>query len=286
MISIFARHFQSWIKIGSQRNLTLRAQIGGVAHRLWLDVSCAVVVGCDAQVWSFRSVNTKAKPGSVLKGLRLANGWTLAEVSRRTGLPVSTLSKVENDKMSLSYDKLARISRGLEIDIGQLFSLEAAPPLSLVTGRRSINRAGEGRMIDTETYESIYTATDLLNKRFVPIVVEVHARSVSEFSEMIRHAGEEYTYVLEGTIELHTDLYAPVTLEAGDSIYFDSGMGHIYLAAGPGPCRVLSICSGDESQLIAASGGQDASLPVEPGSLQSETLKPLKRADRRRAGNS
>ena len=56
-------------------------------------------------------MNTKAKPGSVLKSLRLANGWTLSEVSRRTGLPVSTLSKVENDKMSLSYDKLARISR-------------------------------------------------------------------------------------------------------------------------------------------------------------------------------
>jgi transcriptional regulator with XRE-family HTH domain len=234
-------------------------------------------------------VNTKAKPGSVLKGLRLANGWTLAEVSRRTGLPVSTLSKVENDKMSLSYDKLARISRGLEIDIGQLFSAESVPPLSLVTGRRSITRAGDGRLIDTETYESIYPATDLLNKRFVPIVVEVRARSVSEFSEMIRHAGEEYTYVIEGTVELHTDLYAPVTLEVGDSIYFDSGMGHIYLSAGPGPCRVLSICSGDESQLIAAAAGQDVAPPVTPAGDPVTVVKGVrqaKAAGRGRVGRS
>src|SRR5437764_12542810 len=98
------------------------------------------------------SVHTKAKPGSVLKSLRLANGWTLAEVSRRTGLPVSTLSKVENDKMSLSYDKLARISRGLEIDIGVLFSTEVTAPVSVVTGRRSITRAGEGRPTETERY--------------------------------------------------------------------------------------------------------------------------------------
>ena len=198
---------------------------------------------------------TKAKPGSVLKGLRLANGWTLNEVSRKTGLPVSTLSKIENDKMSLSYDKLARISRGLDIDIGLLFSTEAPiAPLTLATGRRSVTRAGQGRVIDTETYGHTYPATDLLHKRFVPIVAEIRARSLSEFGEMIRHSGEEYAFVLEGTVELHTELYAPVALEVGDSIYFDSGMGHVYLAVGNGPCRVLAICSGDESQLIAALG--------------------------------
>jgi transcriptional regulator with XRE-family HTH domain len=235
-------------------------------------------------------VNTKAKPGAVLKGLRLANGWTLSEVSRRTGLPVSTLSKVENDKMSLSYDKLARISRGLEIDIGLLFSPEgAAAPLSLVTGRRSIARAGEGRLIETETYEHIYPAADLLNKRFVPIVAEIRARSISEFGELIRHSGEEYAFVLEGTVELHTDLYAPVTLEVGDSIYFDSGMGHVYLSAGPGPCRVLAICSGEESQLIAALGQEPPSTPMEgPRAVARPAEKPkrVKPAGRRRAGSS
>jgi len=228
-------------------------------------------------------VTSKAKPGAVLKGLRLGNGWTLAEVSRRTGLPVSTLSKVENDKMSLSYDKLARISRGLEIDIGVLFSGETTAPVSLVTGRRSITRAGEGRLIETETYESLYPATDLLNKRFVPIISDIHARSLSEFSEMIRHPGEEYAFVVEGVVELHTDLYAPVRLEAGDSCYFDSGMGHAYLNAGQGPCRLLTICSGEESQLIAASRGQE----VKPATASSSGSMPrVSRADRRRAGGS
>jgi transcriptional regulator with XRE-family HTH domain len=237
-------------------------------------------------------VNTKAKPGAVLKSLRLANGWTLSEVSQRTGLPVSTLSKVENDKMSLSYDKLARISRGLEIDIGLLFSPEgAAAPLSLVTGRRSIARAGQGRLIETETYEHVYPAADLLNKRFVPIVADIRARSLAEFGELIRHSGEEYAFVLEGTVELHTDLYAPVTLEVGDSIYFDSGMGHAYISAGPGPCRVLAICSGEESQLIAALAQEPPSTPVEapkavanaPAKAKAKRVKP---AGQRRAGSS
>lgn len=229
-------------------------------------------------------MHTKAKPGSVLKSLRLARGWTLAEVSRRTGLPVSTLSKVENDKMSLSYDKLARISKGLDIDIGELFSLDIAPPLSLVTGRRSINRAGEGRLIETDTYASTYLATDLLNKRFVPIYVEVHARSPSEFSEMIRHPGEEYTFVIGGAVELHTDLYAPVRLDVGDSIYFDSGMGHVYVSVGEGPCRLISICSGEESQIMASIGlaKETASAPAQ----DTPSLRVVRRAGRRRADES
>ena len=235
-------------------------------------------------------MKTKAKPGSVLKGLRLANGWTLSEVSRRTGLPVSTLSKVENDKMSLSYDKLARISLGLDIDIGLLFSSEPSAPLSLATGRRSITRAGEGRVIETEPYGHIYPATDILNKRFVPILAEVRAHSVSEFDELIRHPGEEYTFVLEGTIELHTDLYAPVTLEVGDSIYFDSGMGHVYLSKGPRPARVLTICSGDESKLIAAldpATSAAKSDPTPPVVVKATPpVEAAKTAGRRRAGRN
>ena len=227
-------------------------------------------------------MHTKAKPGSVLKALRLAKGWTLAEVSARTGLPVSTLSKVENDKMSLSYDKLARISKGLNIDIGQLFSPENAPPLSLVTGRRSVNRAGEGRLIETETYASTYLATDLLNKRFVPLYVEVHARSPADFGEMIRHPGEEYTFILEGAVEVHTDLYAPLRLDAGDSIYFDSGMGHIYVSVGDGPCRLISICSGEESQIMAAVGPAKEPAPAE----DKPPLRVVRQAGRRREDDS
>ncbi|MGI9168700.1 MAG: helix-turn-helix domain-containing protein, partial [Caulobacteraceae bacterium] len=230
------------------------------------------------------AVKTTAKPGAMLKALRLRQGWTLAEVSARTGLPVSTLSKVENDKMSLSYDKLARISRGLEVDIGVLFATDAPPAsLALVTGRRSITRAGDGRAIETRSYGHLYPATELLNKRFVPIVAEVRARSLAEFGEMIRHPGEEYAYVLEGAIDLHTDLYAPVRLETGDSIYFDSGMGHAYLAAAPGACRVLSICSGEESHLIAALG-PDATPAKE--ALVAAAAPAVRKAGRRQAGSS
>jgi transcriptional regulator with XRE-family HTH domain len=201
-----------------------------------------------------------AKPGRVLKALRRKHGWTLAEVSRRTGLPTSTLSKIENDKMSLTFDKLSRLSSSLQVDISALFNGEASEDgLPSASGRRSITRGGEGKAIETPNYSHLYPAWELLNKRIIPIIAEPHARSLEEFGELIRHPGEEYAFVLEGEIDLYTSLYAPVRLKAGDSIYFDSGMGHAYIAATDGPCRILSLCSAPETQLIAASAGQPRS---------------------------
>ena len=198
-----------------------------------------------------------ANPGAALKALRRKRGWTLADVSKRTGLPASTLSKIENDRMSPTFDKLARISTGLQIDIATLFGGDAgADAQPSASARRCIVRAGEGKAIETKNYSHLYPAWDLLNKRIIPIVAELHARSLEEFGELIRHPGEEYTYVLEGEVDLHTSVYAPVRLKAGDSIYFDSGMGHAYIAVSAGPCRVLSLCSAPETQLIAATAGR------------------------------
>jgi transcriptional regulator with XRE-family HTH domain len=195
------------------------------------------------------SSEATARPGALLKTFRTRKGWTLAEVSGRTGLPVSTLSKLENEKISFSYDKLMQISRGLKLDIAELLSPEAsdAPPLRVI-GRRSVSRAGDGVTVDSGSYVYQHLGTDLLDKAFVPMVGEIRARSLEEFGDMIQHPGEEFVYVLKGKLELHTSIYAPVVLEEGDSIYFDSDMGHAYIAAGPGPCIVLSICSGSRDR--------------------------------------
>jgi transcriptional regulator with XRE-family HTH domain len=199
---------------------------------------------------------SQARPGAVVKEERLRRGWTLADASERTGLPISTLSKVENDKISLSYDKLARLSQGLEIDISRLFGGRDAPQQRRAAGRRSITRKHEGRSIETPNYGHRYVAADLLGKSFIPVVAEIRARSLQEFGDLVSHPGEEFAYVLEGTVDLYTALYAPVRLNVGDSIYFDSGMGHAYIAVGDDVCRVLSICTGAEAQLVAASERQ------------------------------
>ena len=218
-------------------------------------------------------MSNEAKPGALLKALRLQKRLTLAEVSHRTGLPVSTISKVENSKMSLSYDKLRSLSTGLGIDVGVLFKPAATSPVESTSGRRSIHKVGEGRRVETHLTSYLHLASELLDKRFVPLLCEVRARSLSAFGEMIRHPGEEFTYVLEGALELHSRWYAPVRLRAGESIFFDSGMPHAYIAVSKGPCRVLMICSSTEAQLFEA---VDRSRPEAPSDEALPPVKPKK----------
>jgi transcriptional regulator with XRE-family HTH domain len=218
------------------------------------------------------SPKTPAPPGELLRALRQKNGWTLMDVSQRTGLTVSTLSKVEHGKMSLTYDKMMRIATGLGIDIGVLF----AAPTSTVEdsrtrtrpsgGRRSITRRGEGRLIESRNFIQQYPAAELLQKQLVPIIVEVKARSRAEFGQLLGHPGEEYVMVIEGKLELHTEFYEPVLLEQGDSIYFDSSMAHGYVAAGSERCVMLSVCSTAEwgGQAAERSAGSHAQVPLEP----------------------
>jgi transcriptional regulator with XRE-family HTH domain len=187
-------------------------------------------------------------PGETLRATRKRAGLTLAELAGRTGLAVSTLSKLEMGHVSLSYDKLMLVSKGLGVDMAELLDTTPHPGAAVpYGGRRVVQRAGEGQHVETRSYSQSYLATELLNKRFTPIYVELHARTLeeffAEFGDLIRHPGEEFTYVIEGEVSFHTDLYAPLLLRAGDSIYFDSEMGHAYLRASDGPCRTISTCS-------------------------------------------
>ena len=87
-------------------------------------------------------------PGETIRAMRKRAGLTLAELSTRTGLAVSTLSKLEVGNVSLSYDKLMLISKGLEIDMAEL--LDSTPhPCGAISygGRRVVQRAGEGQHV-------------------------------------------------------------------------------------------------------------------------------------------
>ncbi|HZF26029.1 MAG TPA: XRE family transcriptional regulator [Steroidobacteraceae bacterium] len=195
----------------------------------------------------------RARLGAALRALRRQKDWTLAEVSRRTGFSVPTLSKVENDRLSLSYDKLIRLSEGLGVDIAQLFTPVSGPTApAAISGRRSVNRQGDGELVATTNYDYFYLSTDVTRKKFIPIIAELRARSIEEFGELVRHSGEEFIYVLEGEVEVHTELYAPLLLSAGDSAYLDSSMGHAYVLKSKGPCRLLAVCSASERDLREA----------------------------------
>lgn len=188
--------------------------------------------------------------GRLLRSLRTRNNWTLKEMSKRSGIPLSTLAKVEHDRLTLTYDKLQMLSQRLKIPMTELFAEPSNAPEPAVTARRSIGRLEEAIRVSTPNYDYHYLCPELRRKRMIPVFARVWARSLEEFGELIRHSGEEYTYVLEGRVALHTEFYDPIVLEVGESVYIDSNMGHAYLAHECDEAVVLCVCSSADESLL------------------------------------
>ncbi len=205
--------------------------------------------GADGKVFAF---------GPHLRALRRSADMTLKEVADRAGLAVSTISKIENDRMSPTYDVLLKLSRGLEVD---LVTLMAGPGRAAIettmgeppAGRIDVTRAAERRAYPTGAYVYEPFAMRLTNRLMDPTFVRVTARSIDAFPELVRHPGEECVVVLSGAVELHLEFYAPIRLETGDSVYFDGRMGHAYISVSEDDAQILNICAGvgerDVSQL-------------------------------------
>src|SRR4051794_34117659 len=195
-------------------------------------------------------------PSRAIRDVRLAQGLSLRALSARAGLAYSTLSKLENGKMSLTYDKLIRLAQALNIDVKDIVSEGEHAAAPVAVGRRSVTRAGEELDAESDQHVHHFPAADLLGKMMIPIIIDIQARSVEELGGLVRHAGEEYLYVVRGTMELHSDLYEPLRLGLGDSVYFDSGMAHGYVRVSPGSCTILTVCAGAGMQQLAGAAGK------------------------------
>jgi len=177
--------------------------------------------------------------GERVRYFRKQQKQTLAHLSKKTGIPLSTLSKVEVGQMSLNIQKLLRVCNALSIDLMQLVSPEDTTPVApVVTGRRSLTRQGTAKVLSTTNANYEHHASDFSNRKLVPVVVELKS---GLNPEMIRHQGEEFIFVIEGKVEIFTEFYEPELLSAGESIYIDSSMAHNVRAVGDKSARILNV---------------------------------------------
>jgi len=202
--------------------------------------------------------------GALIRSLRSRQGWTLKEMSVKSGIPVSTLSKVEHGQLTLTYDKLYQLSQKLGMRMSELFAeeAEADPP---VTARRSLGDLQSAVHIETANYDYHYLCAELRRKQMIPVIGRLRTKTLEEFGSLVHHPGEEFSYVLRGTMVLHTEFYDPVVLKEGQSIYFDSSMGHAYLVGeGCDEVEMLTVMTNSEDGLDQSMvhAGQTVVLPA------------------------
>jgi transcriptional regulator with XRE-family HTH domain len=176
--------------------------------------------------------------GERIKALRLDRGLTLSEVAERASVSTSNLSKIERGDVSPSFDIVMRVCSGLGVAIEQI--VKPGPKID-VSGRKTATHRGEAVAFSSPQYDYKAHSIEISRKNMIPLEMWVSARSPDDFAEWSQHGGEEFIYVVEGSIEVHTDQYAPFILISGESAYFDSSMKHVYVSLGEGAAHILSI---------------------------------------------
>ena len=184
----------------------------------------------------------RERVGARLRAIRKQQTLTLKTLSARSGVALSTLSKIELGQISVSYEKFAAVARALDVDIAALFDPRAgAAPAA---GRRPVvvrSTLAAAPGYDAENYDYRMLATDFPAKRMTPLHGTIVARRLAQFPDYIRHPGQEFVMVLSGRVRIHFETGEAIELARQESAYFDSGVGHVYLSTSKADAQVVVV---------------------------------------------
>lgn len=194
---------------------------------------------------------TALSPAALGQRLRTARkrlGWTLTQLAEKCDVSITTISRAERGQLALGYENLTALGRALDIDIGSLFASNAGQ--AQPTQGPVVTRAGEGVAYRGLSFTYEFLAPNAPGKPFEPVLGTVHAREFNGPQDYARHAGHEFVFVLSGEIDVHFESGDTVRLSKGDSLYFDSRIGHAYVTKSKTLAKVVGAIT-DESEHIA-----------------------------------
>lgn len=195
--------------------------------------------------------------GAGIRAAREARGYSLRAVASTVGISPSLLSQVETGKTEPSVSTLWAVATYLEASIdelmGQVPSSSATSVSSSAGAGAPIQRAADNPTIQMEngvTWERLAVGGfDLVD----PLITTYGPGGASSLEgAMMRHAGIEYGYIIEGELTLKLD-FDTFILKAGDSLSFDSLRPHLYVNHTTKPAKGLWMVLGrHESETNAA----------------------------------
>lgn len=192
----------------------------------------------------------RAKLGNLIRKCRQKRKLTLKELCDKAGVSVGYLSQVERGNATPSLGTLAQIARALDLGLDYFVTRpKPGDAVSYAEQRRKFSISDTG-----VTYEALST--------------EFPGHELSAFimncppgfqSETFQHEGEEFIYVLSGTIEKSLD-GETFTLREGDSLHYNGMTPHAWKTLGDAPARMLWT-----GTLVVLQGAQNSRLPGHRG---------------------
>ena len=180
------------------------------------------------------------KVGEKIKALRQEANISLQDLAEKSGYSTAVLSQIENHLVSPSLGVLVHLAKAMEVNIGTFFGKEETEPFTLI-------RKGEEHIVSRfaskegvrygYNYESLGAGKK--DRRMEPFIVTLEPATIKN-DKCYGHEGEEFIYVLDGSIDVtlgeHTDV-----LEEGDCIYYDSVIPHRVQCHGGETAKILAV---------------------------------------------
>ena len=163
--------------------------------------------------------------GASLRAERLRQGLSLRETARRLGISASALSQIETGKAHPSVGKLFDIVNLLNVSVDGLLAADAVAARD-GQGFVSLQRTGEHETLELESgvrWRRL-TAGSFPGVEFLHVEYQPGGSSTGDATFM-RHAGQEFGYVLSGRLTIHVGFDAH-QLGPGDSISFPATTPH------------------------------------------------------------
>jgi DNA-binding XRE family transcriptional regulator/quercetin dioxygenase-like cupin family protein len=187
--------------------------------------------------------------GERLRKSRQARGLTLRELATRLGVSPSMISQIETGRASPSVSTLYAIATELDVSLDELLfndrrvaaerAADSAPTTDSSAGGAGSTGGAQLlqprgtrkkiRLASGVTWERLTKLSDP-ETEFLYVTYEVGGASSSE-DDFQRHAGHEWGYVLEGSLDIKIG-FDDYTLGPGDSISFESSIPHRLANAG------------------------------------------------------
>ena len=155
--------------------------------------------------------------GSRIKHLRKQKGLTLDELASRSELSKGFLSQLENDLTSPSITTLDDILEALGSSLSEFFSEDK--------DERVVFHKEDFYVDERDTHTVNWIVPNSQKHQMEPVLVEIPQGGRS--FEMQPHNGEEFAYVLEGTVQFVCDNVSQ-TVRRGETVYLQGKSFHCF----------------------------------------------------------
>ena len=155
-----------------------------------------------------------------LLGLRDAMGLSRQELAAKIEATPELVAEYESGEKEIPVSFLMDVAHVCGVNLTELLSGSPA-----FLHNFTVVYKGEGQSTSRrEDYDYWNLASRFSDRKMEPFLVRVPPKAREQI-HMISHKGQEFSYMLEGRLELHLDKEMLI-LEPGDSVYFSSTIPH------------------------------------------------------------